>query len=169
LTPDLLTLWSLFSHDLPVHEAVAPDTVPEPYRRLLVHDHHMTVTLEDHHGGPVKLHVLAERHLDDAYARKLLLTDGRTGKVVMLGIMRMDLSCVSQTVRGEILTHSAPLGRILINHGVMRRVEFHRCLRFLAGRDLEQYLTLPTFGRLATLFCDGRPAIELLEIVQSQP
>ena len=35
--------------------------VPAPYDRLLVHEGHMTVTLEKHHGAPVELGVLEKR------------------------------------------------------------------------------------------------------------
>ncbi len=32
--------------------------LPEPYRRLLAHDQHMTVTMEAYHGSPVRVEVL---------------------------------------------------------------------------------------------------------------
>ena len=38
-----------------------PGDLPEPANTLLVHHHHMTVTLEAHYGGPVVLLALARR------------------------------------------------------------------------------------------------------------
>ena len=50
--PDLAALLALFppAHYLRHAEPVPADKVPEPYRQLLVHEHHMTVTVEAHHG-----------------------------------------------------------------------------------------------------------------------
>jgi chorismate-pyruvate lyase len=168
--PDLQRLWSQFSApaDLPAAEPVDGPDVPEPYHRLLVHNHHMTVTLEQHHGGPVALHVLAQRIAGDSYARRLTLSVGPDRRVVMFGIMRIDLTCVGDAVRREILSGATPLGRILIEHNVLRRVQFHQCLRFTGDGELGRLVPLPTYGRLATISCDGRPAIELLEIVAGE-
>ena len=54
-------------------ERVRPDEVPPPYDRLLVHTHHMTVTVEKHHGDRVDVRILDRRHEGDSYALKILL------------------------------------------------------------------------------------------------
>jgi chorismate-pyruvate lyase len=166
--PDLTALWRLFSPDwadVPQYRFVESSAVPEPYFTLLCHDHHMTVTLEKYHGGPVELHKLAIKHEGDIYARKLLLTRQGTHDVVMFGIVRIDLSWCSAQVREEIVAAKTPLGRILIQHDVLRRVAFHRCAYFPGGGELERRIALPTYGRLATIYCNDRPSIELLEII----
>src|SRR4051812_14006563 len=43
---------------VPAYERVPPAAVPEPYRGLLVHDRHMTVTMEAYHGRRVQVRVL---------------------------------------------------------------------------------------------------------------
>jgi chorismate-pyruvate lyase len=169
--PDLATLLGLFpsSERPPEFELVAGDDVPEPYHGLLVHEHHMTVTVEAHHGDLVDVHILARRQDADAYARQILLKLQGTGKVVQYGIMRVHLRFCSPEVRAEIVAGQTPLGRILIQHNVLRRIEPTAFVRVLPGVALTRWFGLdqlrPTYGRLAYIHCDGQPAVELLEIV----
>jgi chorismate-pyruvate lyase len=169
--PDLRTLFALFPPvgDLPEYELVPPDEVPPPYHGLLVHEHHMTVTVEAHHGGFVDVRILARAHHDDSYARKILLTLQNSGRVVQFGIMRVNFRYCSPAVRAEIVAGQTPLGRILIHHNVLRRIEPTAYLRVIPDRDLMQWFGLdrprPTYGRLALIHCDERPAVELLEVV----
>ncbi len=145
--------------------------VPEPYRSLLVHRHHMTVTLEDYHEGPVYLDVLATRHQDDDYARQLLLrSDGPQGPVVMAGAMRFLLGSVDEPLRRAIVTARVPLGRLLIENNVLRRIETRAFLKVsLRGSVGELFGDTTdrdfTYGRIAVIYCDGEAAVELLEIV----
>ena len=61
------------------------------------------------------------------------------------------------------------LGRILIDHNVLRRIEPTDYLRVTPGPEMMQWFDLktpePAYGRLAIIHCDGKPAIELVEIV----
>jgi chorismate-pyruvate lyase len=169
--PDLYTLLGLFpqADDVPEHEFVPADEVPPPYQQLLVHEHHMTVTVEEHHGGPVDVHILNRRHDDNYYARRILLQMHDGGRVVQFGIVRLDLRFCTKEVRQEILGGNTPLGRILIKHNVLRRIEPTAYLRVIPGFELTEAFQLPaprpTYGRLAIIHCDGKPAIELLEVV----
>ncbi len=157
----------------PGHEEVPADDVPQPYHRLLVHQHHMTVTVEAHHGCPVELRVLAKKHERNYYARKILLLLEGTERVVQFGIMRINLDFCSPAVRAEILREDTPLGRILIKHNVLRRIEPTAFLRIIPNRPFMDWFGLdqpyPTYGRLAIIHCDHQPAIELLEIVAPEP
>jgi hypothetical protein len=169
--PDLRALFALFppADDMPEYEPVAADEVPSPYHQLLVHEHHMTVTVEEHHGSLVDVRILARRQDNDSYARKILLALQSTGRVVQFGIMRVHLRHCSAAVRAEIVAGRTPLGRILIEHDVLRRIEPTGFLRVLPGRALREWFGLKepkrTYGRLAFIHCDGVPAVELLEIV----
>jgi chorismate-pyruvate lyase len=172
--PELHSLCALFppADYLAVHELIPPEHVPPPYHGLLVHEHHMTVTVEAYHGGLVDVRVLDRRLVDDVYARKILLTLQRTGEVVQLGIARVRLRFTSDAVRAEILAARTPLGRILIEHDVLRRVEPTAYLRVVTGLAMMDWFTLAqptvTYGRLAIIYCDGQPAIEVLEIVRPE-
>lgn len=169
--PDLGSLFSLFPPDdyLANYEEVPADKVPQPYHKLLVHEHHMTVTVEKHHGGLVDVKVLRE-HLDnDSYARKILLATKKDGKVVQFGLMRFHFKYCSDKVRQEILAKKTPLGRILIQNNVLRRIEPTAFLRIVPGPKMMEWFGLdkptPTYGRLAVIHCNEQPAVELLEIV----
>jgi hypothetical protein len=169
--PDLRELFSIFRpvEELPRCEVIPPDEVPEPYHKLLVHEHHMTVTVEAHHGDLVDVRILDRVHVGDSYARKILLTLQKTGKVVQFGIVRVNLACCSEPVRAEIVEGKTPFGRILIKHNVLRRIEPTAFLRILPGPVMMGWFGMvesrPVYGRLAYIHCDGQPAVELLEVV----
>lgn len=169
--PDLQRLFGQFppAGDVPEYEFVAADEVPPPYHGLLVHEHHMTVTVEDYHGDLVDVRVLEQVLNGTSYARKILLALHGSGRVVQFGIMRFDFRYCSAAVRDEILAGQTPLGRILIQHNVLRRIEPTAYLRVIPGSAMMQWFGLdrprPTYGRLAYIHCDEQPAVELLEIV----
>ena len=168
---ELNSLIDLFPSSAPLvaeAEHVAAPLMPEPYRRMLAHEYHMTVTMESYHGGPVDVHVLATRECEGLYCRKILLTKQETDDVVQFGIVRFDFSYVTPAVKEEILSQKIPLGRVLIRHNVLRHIDVGALLKVKAGPELADLLRMPagatTFGRLATIFCNGRPAVDLLEI-----
>lgn len=170
-TPDLPTLYRLFRAAAPPpdHTIVQREDVPEPYHRLLVHPHHMTVTVEEYFGSPVNVRV-KDRRLDGAsYARKILLELQSDGRVVQFGVVRIRLDFCSASVRAAILEEKTPLGRILIEHDVLRRIETIAFYRVTPGKLLTKWFNLPeprdTYGRLGIIHCDGQPAIEVLEIL----
>ncbi len=173
--PDLRALFALFppADDVPEYEVVPADEVPPPYQGLLVHEHHMTVTVEDYHRDRVDVRILARHQDADSYARKILLTLRRTGQVVQFGIMRLKLAHCAEQVRREVLAGLEPLGRVLITHDVLRRIETTAFLRILPGPVMSGWFGLsrpqPTYGRLALIHCNGQPAVELLEIVAPEP
>jgi chorismate-pyruvate lyase len=173
--PDLPTLFALFrpTDPLPEYELVPPDAVPPPYDRLLVHEHHMTVTVEEYHGDLVDVVILDRRQDGDSYARKILLKLQKSGTIVQFGIVRIRLDLCSPEVRARIVEGQTPLGRILIEHNVLRRIEPTAFLRVVPGPALTSWFGLarptPTYGRLALIHCDGQPAVELLEIVAPEP
>jgi hypothetical protein len=169
--PKLQGLLSLFppADYLDGYEFVPPDEVPKPYHGLLVHEHHMTVTVEAHHGSLVDVRVLDRRATPEYYTRKILLALKTTGKVVQFGIVRFWFGYCGPEVRAEILSERTPLGRVLIEHDILRRIEPTAFLRVVPGPAMMDWFGLdgprPTFGRLALIHCNGHPAVELLEIV----
>jgi chorismate-pyruvate lyase len=155
--------------DLPEYFFVPPDAVPPPYHALLVHRHHMTVTVESHHGDLVDVRILARKLEGDSYTRKIVLALQGSGRVVQFGIARVHLDYCSPAVRDAIVAGRTPLGRILIQHNVLRVVEPTAFLHVEACPATAKWFGLavprPTYGRLAVIYCDGREAIEVLEIV----
>lgn len=141
---------------------------PEPYKGLLVHDVHMTVAMEQYHGCPVNVTVLKQRLDGDIYCREIILTRSDNGRPVQFGIVRFAFEYVSPEIRDEIQQCQTPLGRILINHNVLRHVDLGAIIEITAGPGLAKALQMPeggkTYGRLATLFCNHKPAVDLLEV-----
>lgn len=171
VVPDLPSLTRLF---YPSIEALgefteeAIDDLPLGYRRLLAHNEHMTVTVEQFHGCPVDVRVLDRRTTPTHYARKILLTRRSDGGVVQYGIMRVHFAYLSDAVRSEIESEATPLGRILIEHDIHRRVQLFSLRRVRMGDELRNLFGTElneTHGRTALIECNSAPAIELLEIV----
>jgi hypothetical protein len=174
--PALDHLVGLFYRDiaeLGTFEEVLAESVPEPYRRLLAHHEHMTVAVERHHGCPVDVTVLSAQRSGDYYSRKIVLHRQSDKRPVLFGIPRLNLRLVDDDVRREILSENKPLGRVLIDHNVLREVQLASLYRVVPGPDLCQLFSLDvplaTYGRTAFIYCDGFPAVELLEIVSPEP
>lgn len=161
---------------------VSASEVPQPARGLLDHRSHMTVAMENFHGGEVRLRVLATADRaatvgqPAAYAREILL-ENQAGKVVQQGIVRIDLDQVAPATAADIRAARRPLGRILIEAGMLRDVHDVRLVEIVPGPHLAAVFGLQSgqnvggkpphtlFGRVADIELDGRPAVELLEIV----
>lgn len=170
--PDLYELVQLFYDrvdELAEFRNVSSHQVPAVYRELLDHNHHMTVTVEGHHACPVDVQVLEYATQGDSYCRKILLRRQTDQQVVMFGIVRLHTRHLSEIVREEIESRRIPLGRVLIEHNVMRRVELGKLWQVTPGNELQRHFHLDsakvTFGRTAIIHCDDEPAIELVEIV----
>lgn len=170
--PELATLLALF-YDAPEQLGKFVETtaneMPSVPRQLLAHNHHMTVTVEAHHGSLVDVQVLAAKRDEPYYARKILLARQSDGQIVQFGIVRIDFNSLDEEVRREIEAQRTPLGRILIEHKVLREVELFDLYRIEPGPELCQLFSIvpadTTYGRTALIHCNGQPAIELLEIV----
>ena len=201
-TPDLETLVDLFYdnlRDLGEFTEVDEAEMPEVDRGLLAHDEHMTVAVEAFHGCPVDVRVLEVHTTPIHYSRKILLTRQSDGAVVQYGIVRLNLDYLGADVRREIESQQTPLGRILIEHNVLRTVRLLTLWKIEPGEELRKLFglqrpgspveavdgvpgaagtdaeaesgkgTLPAastcYGRTALIYCNGIPAVELLEIV----
>lgn len=161
-------------------DVIAEGDVPPSYAGLLVHDSHMTRALEKTYGSAVNLHVLEVFKADPFYARRLYLSvgDGETSSgsrdaAVLAGIMRINLNVCHTDVRNLIVDANTPLGRVLLENNVLTRVQTVAYLKLAQNTTLASLFqstdtAAPAYGRLAMIFCDGEPAVELLEIVSPQ-
>ena len=109
-------------------EHVSSASLPEPYKSLLAHYHHMTVTMEEYHKTSVDVTVLDQRLDENVYSRQILLSKSGTDDVVQFGIVRFNFDYVTQS----------------------------KVMKIEPGQI--------TYGRLATIFCNQQPAIDLLEV-----
>ncbi|QDT96202.1 hypothetical protein [Gimesia aquarii] len=168
---ELDALVRLFPNEQPLFEQaehVSSASLPDPYKSLLAHNHHMTVTMEEYHKSAVDVRVLDQRLDENVYSRAILLLKTGTEEVVQFGIVRFNFDYVTKAVKEEILAGKIPLGRVLINHNVLRHVDLGAVLRITAGPGLAKVMKIEpggiTYGRLATIFCNQQPAIDLLEV-----
>lgn len=176
LLDDLAALAALFPDGPQLFEGVehisAAET-PEPYRSLLAHEHHMTVTMEQFHQCSVDVQVIQEQFQDPLYTREIVLTRAGTDQVVQFGLVRFDFTYVTPAVKTEILAKRLPLGRVLIRHNVLRHINLRAILKIIPGPALRQRMqlsdSLPVYGRMATIFCNDRPAVDLLEVSTPVP
>lgn len=143
--------------------------VPGKFDALLRHEHHMTVTVESHYGRPVDVVVHRYHTTDHWYVREITLVLSGTNEVVQYGIVRFDTTAVAPEVWRRIESRTVPLGRVLIEHDVLRQVHLCGLWEIQVGRPMARLLGCNvgkrTFGRTALIDCNGRPAIELLEVV----
>lgn len=174
--------------------AVDPAEAPEPFRRLLAHNSHMTVAMERFHGAPVSLELV--RVVDRSgetggdpfsYWREILLRCSKVhpvlfpagppdasgpGAVVQYGVVGIALERLPGPVASEIRRGERPLGRILIAAGLHREVREVRLLELQPGPHLAGLFggspgtRVPTtYGRVATIDVGGAPVLRLLEVV----
>ncbi len=149
---------------------VQPVRIPTSARRLLAHREHMTEVLQSHHAAAMQVHVQDYKLDGDWYSRKITLTpDGEPNKIVECGIVRLDFRYMASEVRDEILARKTPLGAILIKHNVLRWIEPLWFIQLPPKSDVMRLFgqenTTPVWGRIATIYCNNEPAIELLETV----
>lgn len=168
-------LASLFYDDLAElgrFEPVTPSEMPARERMLLAHNEHMTVTLEKASQGPVAVRALDEWRDESSYARNSLLTRQQDGAVLQFGIMRIWLRDLPDSVQEEIAVKRLPLGRVLVDHNLLREVELITLWRIAPGPELRRHLPGASggngqliFGRSAQILVDERPTVQMLEIV----
>ena len=174
--------------------AVDAAVVPDPFRRLLAHNSHMTVAMERFHGAAVSLEIvrLADRSGEAgadpfSYCREILLRcpavnpalfpagprepSGRAA-VVQYGVVGIALERLPAAVADEIRRGETPLGRILIAAGLHREVREVRLLELQPGPHLAglfgggpENRVPTTYGRVATIDVAGTPVLRLLEVV----
>jgi chorismate-pyruvate lyase len=151
-------------------EPVAVESLPPEYRTLLAHHDHMTVALESFHGSLVAVHALAEWRDEASYARTSLLSRQGDGATVQFGMMRIWLADLPAAAQAEIASKQAPLGRVLIEHNVLREVELITLWKIQPGPVLIKHLGVnakePIYGRTAQILVGERPTVQLLEIVK---
>ena len=129
----------------------------------------MTVTVESHYGEKVNVGVHRCHRRGAWYSREITLVTERTGRVVQYGIVRLDTEALDEDVWKQIESQSTPLGRVLIEHNVLREVQLCGLWEVQAGDSLADLMQLDVgsqvYGRTALIYCNRTPAIELLEIV----
>jgi len=165
----LAELFQSFPNTAPPQcDEITAVAVPLHYRELLVHTFHMTVTVEAFYQQPVDVSVLETSQHENWYARQIVLKLRHNRAVVQYGLVRIDLDCLIPQVRQRILAGAAPLGRILIEEGVLRHIEPAGYFHVTLNPQFQGWLNTPirhSYGRLGVIHTDGRPAITEFELL----
>ena len=80
---------------LPDFAAVAGNTMPEPYRSLLVHQDDMTPTLASYHNQTIRLRVLSREIHENALLRRVVLYGDKDERPVEFGAIQITLDVLS--------------------------------------------------------------------------
>ncbi|WP_372370496.1 hypothetical protein [Candidatus Uabimicrobium sp. HlEnr_7] len=164
----LNSLFTFFSDENLRYDLLPGETLPAPYRDLLVHQNHMTTTLEKFYGQPVQVEVKKQQVKNSLYKRFSLLSLPKIG-VVEIGIVHMDLSFFSTEIRDEILHGKKPLGKILIDHKEPRDIQVKTYFKLQTCSSLEKAFSMSTlsfYGRSTRISC--KTPIEVVEIIRPQ-
>lgn len=119
----LLRVLDRFYDDVPDRAPLSVElldaaNVPEPYRKLLVHQRDMTSTLAEYHGEAIRLQVLERTIGAHELARHIVLETADSGRPVEYGAIRIHLHNLDEPLRDEVTACRDPLGAILNRHGV---------------------------------------------------
>jgi len=156
--------------ELPDAAVVDGDTVPEPFRGLLVHKHDMTSTLESFHGERIHLSVLDSRHDTDRYLRKVLLLLDTCGIAVEYGAICIYLDRFPAAVREQISEGRCPLGTIMSTFDVAHSSRPRAYFKIAACTELDEGLDALFSGDLygrsnCIVDQEGEPLADIVEIL----
>ena len=92
---------------------------------------------------------------------------------MQFGLVRIDLGVCPEPVRNAIVEGKTPLGRVMIQHNMLRRIEPVAFLRVRLSAPMAAWFGVPagteTYGRLGVIYTGDRPAVEVLEILAPIP
>ena len=155
---------------LPRMEIIPGDAVPEPYRRLLVHERDMTSTLERFHNSEICIQALSSERRDGEYFREVILCRVSDDAPVEFGANCVNLDLFTPEARRMILQEKVPLGRILKDHAIENTIRVPCFFRVepdeLICRALKFAAPVTLYGRQAVL-CNsaGQRLSQVIEIL----
>jgi chorismate-pyruvate lyase len=144
--------------------------MPEPYRRLLVHDRDMTPTLEAAYDRKMSLRVLKYALDHEVFSRQILLVPEGTETPAVFGAIKIYLDEFPTAARDLVLERKLPLGTILESQAIKHfskpdaffEVEADDCI----CRALGIVAPARLFGRRNVLGnSTGRKLAQVLEIL----
>jgi chorismate-pyruvate lyase len=117
----LAEFYAMNGQTVPNVEAIDGESMPQPYRQLLVHSNDMTPTLEDYWQQPIHLRPLSVHREGDLLTRQVVLVASESHRPVEFGAIRIHLQRYPEPVQKLIIEGHTPLGAILREHRVEHR------------------------------------------------
>ncbi len=102
----------------PAFDAIDGESMPQPYRRLLVHEDDMTPTLERFHGVELHLRLLSRRQENGTLFREVALVRDDDERAVEFGAIRIEVDLFPEEARPVIEACRVPLGTIMARFNV---------------------------------------------------
>ena len=157
--------------ELPEVKAIAPESIPYPYRTLLVHTSDMTLTLERHFGGPLVVRALSTMTSGSWYLRRVLLAQEYSGRPVEMGAIRIRLSGLSAELQRQIRRNRTPMGRLLRNGGVDFESRPKAFLEITPNGEMMGVFWMrephTLYGRQTEVIFEGKKIGDIIEILPS--
>ena len=100
------------SRPMPQVEFIDGQSMPEPYKSLLVHNADMTPTLEDFYQQAIELRVLEQQPNENILLRQVILVLHDVDHPVEFGAIKIHLSHFTPEACHKILAGVVPLGAI---------------------------------------------------------
>jgi chorismate-pyruvate lyase len=155
---------------LPSVVRVEAQEMPQPYRRLLVHENPMTLTLEETYHRSLRLHVLKSALFGNVLVRQVVLVLDGDGKAVEFGGIKIHLEHFPPQARQLVLEGKQPLGSILDSQGIERTGIPQYYFQVMADALIADALHLKgpclLYGRRNTLLDSSqRTLAEIVEIL----
>jgi chorismate-pyruvate lyase len=172
---DLLYPLTLFcengGHALPSCEAIDGESMPQPYRDLLVHQGDMTSRLEAFHGGEIVIEVLHHEHTAESYRREVVLRVEATSLAVEYGAIEIELGEFEGELRRLILEEHLPLGGLLNRFAITYRSQPRAFIRLGADAVMQQVFEMPEaqvfYGRCNVLLGEqGQTLARIVEVLR---
>jgi chorismate-pyruvate lyase len=144
--------------------------MPEPYRRLLVHDRDMTPTLEAAYDRKMNLRVLKYSLDHEVFSRQILLVPEGSEAPVVFGAIKIYLDEFSTAARDLVLERKLPLGTILESQSIRHFSKPDAFFEVEADSSICQALEIAgsarLYGRRNVLGTStGRKLAQVLEIL----
>lgn len=170
LLEPLAVFYARVKRALPRAEALEGEAVPQPYRRLLVHQGDMTPTLEAFHGKTIHLKVIECNKDCHRYERQVVLVLDGSERPVEFGAIRIHLENFPEGAREAIVEGHRPLGTILARRKIAHRSRPSAYFRIQPDEFIRSALALDgdkeLYGRRNTLTdAEGRVLAEIVEIL----
>jgi chorismate-pyruvate lyase len=155
---------------LPEATKVDAESIPEPYRSLLVHENDMTPTLEAAYGERIHIRLVSRKVEDDVLLRQVVLVLDSDERPVEFGAIRIRLHQLPAAARPCVLEGRLPLGRLLQDFQVQHRSQPAAYFEVRADWQIGEALAIPSRQRLygrrnKLLLPSGAVLAEVVEIL----
>jgi chorismate-pyruvate lyase len=110
--------YELAGMTLPFARRINGRDMPEPYRRLLVHDRDMTPTMEAAYDRKMNLRVLKYALDHEVFSRQIVLIPEGSDSPVVFGAIKIYLDEFPTEARELVLERRLPLGTILESQAI---------------------------------------------------